>query len=470
MKEMTVSQLQNTFKDGCEENYEFFNEDTGNWENLSDSIYLERNTGFPVPEKAQEQISLLQFFDSKEKLMIILGLRDWKHRDDYEFDFPVKYIKCKNEVHLLESFLNIFKKLDPLIIYAWNGSGFDFPYIYNRIKNLGIDTMRLSNYGKTNLKTSTYQGRVDFSFESDGHFFIDLMEVYKKFTFTPVSSYALDTIAEIELNEKKIVHDCYARFDDFYSGKYIIPENPTVEQKKSKIYKEAINGNWDEVKELSHSEFVYYGAQDTHLITRIDNKLNFTVLMYMIAEKMGVQIGDAMRTVKPWSQYISNQSIINQRVMPKRTNHDDPNLVGGFVREPVKGKHGWVISSDVNSMYPLLGIVGFNMSPETFIPKHKLPEQLRDIVLQYFDNQDEEVRLELPSEVWQMTTKLLQENKLSLAINGSVFANDKIGIVPKMVQEIYDSRKNAKKTMIKYEKQKILIRNILKEKNDQSKV
>lgn len=423
------------------------------------------STGFPVPERAAEPISLMQFYDSEAKTMFILGLRDWKHEHLYTFNFPVKYVTCTDEIHLLETFLNIYKKLDPLIVYAWNGSGFDFPYIYNRLKNLGMDTGRLSNYGKVTYSEGEFQGRIEFKFNADGHFWIDLMDVYKKFTFSPVPSYSLDTIAEIELGENKVAHTEYAGFDDFYTGKYIIPEDPTEEQKNSAIYKAAIAGDWDEVRELAHSEFVYYGAKDTYLIKRIDEAQNFTVLMGMIAEKMGVQIGDSMGTVKPWSQYILNKSIKNMQVMPMRQEFPDPHVVGGFVRDPNAGKHKWVVSADVNSMYPLLGMVGFNMSPETFVPKHKLPPQLRDIVLQYFNDQDESARLNLPQEVWECTTNLLNEHNLTLGINGAVFTKEKLGMVPEMVQDIYDSRKKAKKQMFVYEQRKVLIKKILKERH-----
>lgn len=411
------------------------------------------STGFPIPEKAIEPISMFQFYDNKEDVMILLGLREWEKETEYlhklkeEFGFITKYVQCKNEVHMIETFLNIFNKLDPLIVYAWNGLGFDFPYIYNRMRNLGMNTNRLSNYGGCKCsdnaesgivkatQKSTYKAqnaRLEFKFNSDGHFFIDLMDVYKKFTFSPRPSYSLDSIAEIELGEKKVDHSEYATFDEFYTK--------------------------------GHDEFVYYGAKDTYLIKRLDNKLNFTVLMSMIAEKMGVQIGDSMGTVKPWSQYISNKSIQNNQVMPPKMDNPDPHVVGGYVRDPNKGKHKWVISADVNSMYPLLGMVGFNMSPETFVPKYKLPDPLRDIVLQYFNDQEESNRLKLPPEVWARTTKLLQDHDLALGINGAVFKKDKLGMVPEMVQDIYDGRKQAKKMMFKYEQQKVLIKSILKEK------
>lgn len=421
--------------------------------------------GFPVPEEAPESISMFQIFDNKMETVIILGLRDWKHQSDYELEYPVRYITCTDEVHLIETFLALFAKVDPLIIYAWNGMGFDFPYIHNRMKKLGMDVNRLSNYGKVSYSENEYQGKIEFNFTSNGHFFLDLMEVYKKFVFEPMPEYKLDVIAEIEIGENKVAHPEYAKFDDFYAGKYIIPDDPTDEQKASKIYQEAIkNGINEEVRELAHSEFCYYGYKDPLLIYKIDMKRNFTTLMSMISAKMGVQIGDSMGTVKPWSQYIANKSMKDMKVMPPRQENEHPNVVGGYVRDPVLGKQKWVISADVNSMYPLLGMVGFNMSPETFIPIHKLPGDLRAIVLSYFNDQEEEGRLNLDESIWEETTRLLVENNMSLGINGAVFTKDHLGMVPEMVQEIYDSRKQAKNKMFEYERQKLLIEKILKEK------
>jgi DNA polymerase elongation subunit (family B) len=185
----------------------------------------------------------------------------------------------------------------------------------------------------------------------------------------------------------------------------------------------------------------------------------------MISEKMGVLVSDAMGTVKPWSQYISNRSHTNKQCVPPMKSTDEAaSIVGGHVRTPQAGKHKWILSADVNSMYPLLGMVGFNMSPETYLSKHQLPQELRDIVLKYFNDENEQDRLDMDPKVWEKTEQLLKQYKLSLGINGAVFENSKVGVVPDMIQEIYKSRKQAKKTMFKYEKQGIIIKEILKDR------
>ena len=457
----TVNKFRELFKNGKEENFLYFNDIENKWTDLKNSHYFCRNTGFPVPEKALEDIVLMQLFDNNSKTMFVIGDRDWKHKADYDFSYDVKFINAGSEIEIIETYLKLFKALNPLIIYAWNGMGFDFPYIYNRLKKLGIDTNRLSNYGNVSCTEREFQGKLEFRFKSDGHHYIDLMEVYKNFVFKPRPSYSLNTIAEIEVNDQKVNHSAYEKFDDFYLGNYKIPSNPTEEQKNSKIYNEAIKGNWDEVRELAYSDFCYYGTKDTHLLVLIDNKLKFTQIQFMIAEKMGVILSDATATVKPWSQYIANMSYLENKVLPARKEHGLPSVVGGFVKDPQKGKHKWVISADVNSMYPLLGMVGFNMSPETYIPIHKVPSDLKEILLTYFNDQDEGNRLELDKSIWGKTTDLLKKYNYSLGINGAIFSKDKLGMIPKVVTEIYSSRKASKKKQFQYEKQKILIKEII---------
>ncbi len=424
------------------------------------------SSGFPVPEKSLESVSLIQIYDNYDNTMFVLGLRDWVHQKKYNLEYPVEYIKCEDEIHLFETYFKLFKNMDPLILYAWNGKKFDYPYLINRSKKLGLDISNFSNYGNVEISSKEFQNQIEFKIKTDGHYYLDLMEVYKTFVYKSRSSYSLENISSIELGTTKVSHTEYSAFDDFYTGKYNIPSSPTDAQLNSDIYREAIKGNIEEVKELSHSEFVYYGIVDTYLIKQIDEKLKFTALLIMIADKMGVLINDTMSTVKPWTNFISNRAMVNNKIMPCRKQKDEnPSIIGGYVQTPQVGKHKWVISADVNSMYPLLGMVGFNNSPETFIAKHKLPAGLKELVLRYFNDQDEANRLDLPEETWDIVVDELQKNNMSLGINGAVFTRDYRGMIPELVQEIYDTRKDFKKTMFKYEQKGILINELIKNNN-----
>lgn len=152
--------------------------------------------------------------------------------------------------------------------------------------------------------------------------------------------------------------------------------------------------------------------------------------------------------------------------MPMCKEFNPPNVVGGYVREPNVGKHKWTLSADVNSMYPLLGMVGFNMSPETYLAKNELSTELRDIVLTMFNDQNEADRFKIKDEQWDYIKSILKRDNVSLGINGAAFKKDKLGIIPETVQQIYNDRKKAKKTMFLYERQKLLIKEIIKTKNN----
>ena len=432
-------------------------------------------SGFPHPDEANEEITMFQIYDKELDTLLLLGTKEFVHYDYYVEKFNkkyqgkdavknIKFINCETEIKLIDTYLKFFRTRNPLAIYAWNGDGFDFPYMYNRFKKLGYDKHAMGTSGKVKYKEGEFQGKKTYQVTSHSTNYIDLMKVFDKFTFVPQSSLALDHIAEVELGENKVDHSEYVRFDDFFTGKYTIPVDPTQEQLDSEIYKAAIEGREKDVKEWSYSSFCFYGAMDTYLLERLIRKHLFHDIMVNISSKMGVLLADSMGTVKPWSAFLSNVCYSRNLIMPPKEEHDHPNIVGGFVRVPETGLWQWVMSSDVNSMYPLEGIVAANMSPETFVSKRDIPDDLRDIILKYFPDQDEGARLELPKEIMEYTTSKLKEHNLSLAINGALFSNEKLGIIPELVLEIYLGRKADKKIQFKYEQKKILLNDILEKR------
>lgn len=429
----------------------------------------------PDVDNAPEQITLIQMLI--KDAVIVLGLRDWEPRSDYPLDINVKYIKFDTEYDMIIGFLDIFKKIDPLIIYAWNGEGFDFPYIFNRIRRLGLNVNRLSNYGSVSLqRIELPNGLKIWKLKSCGHYFTDMMEVYKKFVTSPRPSYSLDSIASIEVHSNKVDHNEFPTFDSFYTGeKYTISEEPYTEPvreliRQCMIKRSILDKNSDEyrlneerVLKYINFQFVYYGIKDVILLRDIDNKLSLTKIMLNIAQTMGVLITDVMGTVKPWSQYIGNVAYFEGKVMCKVSDSQQSTYSGGFVREPIKGKHKWVMNFDVNSMYPQLSIAGFGMSPENLVSLDKLPSDLRDLIIKYYDNDNEQERLKLSQTVLDKTSELLKKYNLSMCVNGVCFRKE-LGIIPRLVNEIYDNRKKDKKEMFEYEQLTVKIGTILSER------
>ena len=83
------------------------------------------------------------------------------------------------------------------------------------------------------------------------------------------------------------------------------------------------------------------------------------------------------------------------------------------MKDPEISLHKWVISNDYNSMYPM-NMVGFNMSAETYKPLAKIPSDLRTLIMENFYDQNEDRVMDLPQDVWDKTTKLLEKYNYSM--------------------------------------------------------
>ena len=97
------------------------------------------------------------------------------------------------------------------------------------------------------------------------------------------------------------------------------------------------------------------------------------------------------------------------------------------MKDPQVGQHKWVMSFDLNSLYPHL-IMQYNMSPETLVTG--------DYMELGVDSMLKEVSLDIP------------EQK-TITPNGALYRTDKLGFLPEMMQDIYNDRTVYKKKMLK---------------------
>jgi DNA polymerase elongation subunit (family B) len=94
--------------------------------------------------------------------------------------------------------------------------------------------------------------------------------------------------------------------------------------------------------------------------------------------------------------------------------------------------HRWVCSFDLNSLYPNL-IIQYNMSPETTMPASRMTKSVT-------------VGSILRDEPFEPTMDTI------LAANGIHFRSDKIGVLPRLITQIYDQRVIIKKAMLEEKK------------------
>lgn len=324
------------------------------------------------------------------------------YKEDYQpKEEDVKYIKCKDEADLLEKFLKIWSSdsFGPDVVTGWNVQLYDIPYIYNRIGIvLGEDQQKkLSpwNVIRSREVNTKFSKEKQIVYNILGIEIIDYMDAYKKFITSGKPKYSLEYIAEEELGEKKVSYR---------------PE-----------YK-----NLDDLYERNFPLYMDYNIKDSKLVQRLEEALGFLDLMYTVAYETGTNYSDAFGTVTQWDVAIHNHLIEQNIVIPtSKSSAFSGKPIGGFVKEPIGGRHDWVVSYDVTSMYPMT-IIGYNISPETLV-KYDPGIIEEDIVSGKFKRES------------------TQDNVI--APNGSQFTKMFQGFLPKLMEELFEKRYKYKKKM-----------------------
>ena len=122
-----------------------------------------------------------------------------------------------------------------------------------------------------------------------------------------------------------------------------------------------------------YQKFVEYNIKDVELVGRLDDKMKLLELMAAISYDGHVNLNDALTSVRLWDIIIHNYLLKKKIVVPKlHVNAKERQNPGGFVKDPIKGIQEWIVSFDLNSLYPHL-IMQYNISPET----HKGPHEKR---------------------------------------------------------------------------------------------
>ena len=362
-------------------------------------IEVECENGFPYADKAEEPMLSITIKDHNAGKIIVWGLHPYHTtRDD------VEYIKCETERELLARFLAWWDADHPDIITGWNTEFFDIPYICNRIeKVMGEEAVRrLSPWGVVNMRwVNAGYGKKDQVFDILGVENVDYLQLYHKFTYSRQESYRLDHIAFVELGERKDENP-YETFRQWYTEDY--------------------------------QSFIDYNITDVELVDRIDDKMKLIDLILTMTYEAKVNISDAFTSVKYWDVLIYNHLLKKQIVIPqKKGASKGEKYIGAYVKEPQVGQHKWVLSFDLNSLYPHL-IMQYNISPETLLP-HVVDNIDVDYLL---DNKP------VPS---------LPQDNVTFTPNGAMFSKHQQGFLPEMMQTMYDERTIYKKKMLQAKQQ-----------------
>ena len=363
---------------------------------------------------------------------------------------------CDDEEQLLLLFLEAFEDVD--ILTGWNSSFFDLPYIIQRIRIvLGgepVEMVQMDYQFIPHKDSVPYLQRLCLFndlprfrlvemygterpvFELCGKVHIDYLDLYKSFTFSEQHSYKLDHILKVEINQRKVHFE----------------------------------GTLDALWKEQFRKFIEYSIQDVMGIVALDDKLKFIILANQTAHIGCVFIKDALASVVKIEQAIllelHEQGLIGPDKVAKPREHP---VAGAFVQLPVGGMYDWIVSFDINSLYPSV-IRLLNISPECVVGQFDTKRTEAEIkylidskkvktrteawhhftgVLEYHDinnaNADEQLTL-----VYEDGTKdvasgaewheMLQSINWAITANGTVFDLEKVGILPYCLGKWYAER------------------------------
>ena len=361
-------------------------------------IEVAAESGFPDVFNCAEELLLVTVQDYNTKQIITFGSRPAQVSQE-----NVKYIYCKDEYALINTFMDWWQNNTPEVVTGWNCELYDIPYLIGRISRLMGEKVakRFSPWNIVKVKEVQISGRKQLSCEIAGVSIIDYLDLYKKSPATPnQESYRLDHIAFMELSQNKLDHSEYDTFREFYTN------------------------NWQ--------KFVEYNIVDVELVDRLEDKLKLIDLCFTRAFDAKVNFNDIAYQVRTWDAIIYNYLLKKNIVIPqKERNTKNEKYAGAYVKEPVPGSYDWVVNFDLNSLYPHL-IMQYNISPETLLD-NRHPNVTVDKVL----------KKELTFEMYK---------DYSVCANGAMYRKDIRGFLPELMEKMYNERVIFKKKMIEAKK------------------
>ncbi len=377
------------------------------WDGSKLSIYtldieVASDDGFPDIRIANAPITALTVHSTINDTYYVFGMGEYTPKDS---DKIVKYFRCDNEEEMMHIFLDWWKDNPPNIVTGWNCKFFDIPYIINRMKYLDLDFKYLSPIKRVYDKNTIIAGQDNMYYSIIGISILDYLDLYKKYTYKNRESYRLDYIGQVELGMGKVTDEQMQGYD---------------------LYK------------TDYQKFIEYNIKDVEIVKKLDDKMKLLDLLITIAYESKINFEDVFSPVRTWEAIIYNFLKKQNIAIPNKKNQSIGNrtIEGGYVKDPDLGLHKWVVSFDLNSLYPHL-IQQYNISPETLYNGVVCADS-KDIGVDGLLEQ-------------KLDTDYLKQKDITLTPNGQHFTTKFQGFLPKLMKSMYDDRVTYKKKMLEEE-------------------
>lgn len=309
--------------------------------NLPEIFFIDienkQQEGKPNPEKPDKPITVIGVCCPNDTVMVLSGgynltekeQESIQKRIDEHFEQVHRHFKFvfryfKTEYDLLYFF---FSMLVPkmAMMTGWNFEDYDWRYLYNRAKLLGIDPSLAS-------PSRILTGQID----RPAHVgLIDYLKAYKKWTWNSNENYRLDTIGEKLCKIKKVQH--------------------------SESLDDMLNNNFE--------KYVYYNAIDCCLVKLIHEACNALTCGLTTAWLGRIKAMDCFSTTYIPENLLRASFYGEHKVLgidPFAKKKVGEKYEGAFVKQPIPGLHKYCTCNDYASLYPTL-MRQFNIGPETLV-------------------------------------------------------------------------------------------------------
>jgi len=326
-------------------------------------IEVEVQDSFPDPEQAATPITTVALVNPKNKEVVVLGVKELtnqevndickktnKYFEQYNLNFTLQYVCFKSEAEMLMTLMEHYIKKIPLLT-GWNFVGFDWKYIVNRCRRVGIDPAKCSIAGKLMGKEEIPLHKV----------IVDYLELYKKW----------DRVVKIKENNKL----------------------DTVANQVLGLEKIKYSGTLMDLYNTDFFTYVYYNIVDTILVHLIDEKIKTMQTFLMLGNITRVEALKAFSPIWMTEIVLAREFYAKGKVVAEMNKATKTSgFEGAYVKKPEVGLHEHIAIFDFASLYPST-MKQWNISPEMYKGKNVelKPGWIKTASGSVFDNNSDSV-------------------------------------------------------------------------------
>jgi len=378
---------------------------------------------FPSYKNPKYPITVISIHNNFNDKVYVFGLHDFTPDD------KTVYFKCANDFELLKNMIHFIHENPPDIFTGWNIYNFDFPYIIERTRLLSGNDKLIEQLSPINLLRQWESTTGDYKLDIPGISIIDYLPTYKRYAYKNLENFRLDTVAKEELGEGKLDYSEY--------GSGAIGLRNLYQQN----YQKYVEYNIIDVRRVDQIEkkrgFIQHNMLAVSLLTKVP--LVFT-------ESQTKMIEGALLT------YFRRNNLCAPYHDEFQSSHP---FTGAIVKDPLKGFYEYVIDLDITSSYPS-HIITLNMSVETYYGR--ITDKTEEQIVKYtqlkefpdfmFKSKSGNVK-HFKDELLLKFNNAVKMKKFSIAPCGTIFVNDRKGVIADIQKTYFMKRKETKQKMFK---------------------